>query len=133
MSTDFMLNFLSIVGGLASETVTFGCKKPCEAHITPVNRGDIRMYRGVFQNHLPEPVEASFTFEAIREDESGWSVSSRKGTFKAKGMEEIKLSRIAINPSDPNKYELVLKVFSRGIFICGHSIKVSKPAKHAIA
>ncbi|MFW5708004.1 MAG: hypothetical protein ACOC12_08795 [Bacteroidota bacterium] len=128
MSTGFLLQFLTLAGGLTQSPFTG--KKPCQALIVKTRRADLREFRGVFINHLPEPFDGSYTLEAVEEKHGTSTVTRVQGAFTAKGNSKVKLSRMALQHNDEVVKELVLKIYSHGLCICSHSLNVRNPAMY---
>lgn len=127
MSTAFMIKFLAIAGGLTSSPAMLSGDKPCKAHIEKSVDNDVNVFTGVFENFLDEKVEGSYTLHAIREGQSGRSVSRQSGKFKAEPYEKVELSKVSVNIADDDAYTIVLKIYSRDVFFCGDSIVVKSP------
>lgn len=127
MSTAFMIKFLAIAGGLTSSPAMLAGDKPCKAQIEKSVDNDVNVFTGVFENCLDENVEGSYTLHAVREGQSGRSVSRQKGKFKAEPFEKVELSKVSVNIADDDAYTIVLKIYSGDVFFCGDSIIVKSP------
>lgn len=127
MSIAFMIKFLAIAGGLTSSPTMLLGDKPCKAHIEKSVNGGLNVFTGVFENFLDEMVEGSYTLHAVKEGQSGRSVSRQKGRFNAMPYDKVELSKVSVNIADDDAYTIVLKIYSGDVFFCGDSIVVKSP------
>lgn len=126
MSTSFLIKFLSLVGGVASAGSLPATDKPCCAIIEQHASDGIVTFTGFFQNNLEEIAVGTYSLDAIREGQSGRSVSRQRGRFESEGRQKTELSKFSVNISEEDSYTIVLKIYVRDVFLCADSVKVGE-------
>ena len=78
------VSFILITFSLIASGILVMHNEFYEATIKHTKNGEIHKFVGVFINKTKNPIEARYTFDAIKEGVSGRSVSSQSGGFIAK-------------------------------------------------